>query len=152
MSNVSPSARRKARQRAMQALYQWQLTKQDSGQINAQFLIDQDLGETDVAYFQELINQIPQRCEALSDILSPFLDRPLVQVDPVEKAILLVAAYELLHRSDIPFRVVINEAVELAKRYGADQSHRFINGVLDKVARDLRAQRDGKPMEPPQAS
>lgn len=136
---AATGARSKARLRAMQALYQWQLTRQDSGQINAQFLIDQDLEEVDVdlRYFQELINQVPLRVDAISGELQPHLDRPLAQVDPVEKAILWLAGYELLYRPDVPYRVVINEAVELAKTFGAEQGHRFINGVLDKTARQL---------------
>ncbi len=129
-----------ARRYAMQALYQWQMAGQDLGIISAQFLADQDMGKADVAYFQELLYQVVQRRDAIDGTLKPFLDRSLEQVDPVERAILRIAGYELTHRPDVPYRVVINEAVEMAKKYGAEQGHRFINGVLDKAAQQLRTQ------------
>lgn len=129
-----------ARRYAMQALYQWQMAGQDLGIISAQFLADQDMGKADVAYFQELLYQVVQRRDAIDGTLKPFLDRSLEQVDPVERAILRIAGYELTHRPDVPYRVVINEAVEMAKKFGAEQGHRFINGVLDKAAQQLRTQ------------
>ena len=122
----------------MQALYQWQMTGQDVAVIEAQFQDDQDMGKADVGYFQELLQQIPVRVKEIDAALTPFLDRPLPQVDPVELAILRIAGYELRYRLDVPYRVVINEAVEIAKKFGAEQGHRFINGVLDKAARQLR--------------
>ncbi|NJN45419.1 MAG: transcription antitermination factor NusB [Candidatus Competibacteraceae bacterium] len=127
-----------ARRSAMQALYQWQMTGQDAATIYDQFLDDQDMSKVDVDYFHELLCQIPHALTTLDASLSPFLDRPLEQVDPVERAILRVAVYELTYRPDIPFRVVINEAVEIAKKFGAEQGHRFVNGVLDKTAHRLR--------------
>jgi len=127
-----------ARRFAMQALYQWQLTQQDIGLINAQFLTEQETGKADLEYFQELLQQTPLRLEAIDAALDPYLDRPLAQIDPVERAILWLAGYELLYRTDVPYRVVINEAVELSKTFGAEQGHRFINGVLDKAAHQLR--------------
>lgn len=133
-------ARSWARRFAMQALYQWQLTHQDPHLINAQFLTEEDMSKADIDYFQELLHQIPNRTEVLDACLTPFLDRPLEQVDPVERGILWIAVYELKYRPDIPYRVVINEAVELAKKFGAEQGHRFINGVLDKTSRELRHQ------------
>ena len=122
----------------MQALYQWQLTKQDIGLINAQFLTEQDSSKADLAYFQELLQQTPLRLEVIEAALAPYLDRSIEQIDPVERAILWLACYELLFRIDVPYRVVINEAVELAKKFGAEQGHRFINGVLDKAAHHIR--------------
>lgn len=133
-------ARSRSRRLAMQALYQWQLTRQDIGQINAQFLTCQDMSQADVAYFQELLQQTPLRMDAIDAALTPYLDRPMSQLDPVERAILWIAGYELLYRIDVPYRVVINEAVELAKTFGAEQGHRFVNGVLDKAARVVRAE------------
>ena len=129
-----------ARRLAMQALYQWQMTGQDPAAIYAQFQADQDLSKADPSYFEELVQQVPARVEAIDAAIIPFLDRPLPQIDPVELAILRLAGYELLQRLDVPYRVVINEAVELAKKFGAEQGHRFINGVLDKAARKLRPQ------------
>jgi len=129
-----------ARRLAMQAIYQWQLTDLDPAAIDAQFQADQDMSKADLGYFQELVQQVPARVQDIDAVIDPFLDRPLPQVDPVELAILRIAAYELLQRLDVPYRVVINEAVELAKKFGAEQGHRFINGVLDKAARKLRPQ------------
>lgn len=135
-----PSGRRSgARRRAMQALYQWQMTGQDLAVIDGQFLAEQDMERVDVRYFQELLHQVPVRMRAIQDSLTPFLDRPPEQVDPVERAILWIAGYEFIYRPEIPGRVIINEAVELAKTFGAEQGHRFINGVLDKAAHRLRA-------------
>jgi N utilization substance protein B len=127
-----------ARRYAMQALYQWQMTGHDLTSLIEQFLADQDMRKTDVAYFQELLRQILGQLDSIDEILTPFLDRPPNQVDPVERAILRIAVYELAYRLDIPYRVVINEGVEMAKKFGAEQGHRFINGVLDKIAHKLR--------------
>ena len=129
-----------ARRYAMQALYQWQMTGQQLGIIDAQFLDDDELiSRADVSYFQELLHQVLARTDDLNTTIIPYLDRPLEQVDPVERAILWIGAYELCHRDDIPYRVVINEAVELAKKFGAEQAHRFVNGVLDKAAHGARS-------------
>lgn len=124
----------------MQALYQWQLTRQDVGLIDAQFLLEQDIGKADIVYFQELLHHTLSRVDAINDALDPFLERSMEQIDPVERAILWIAGYELLYRLDVPYRVILNEAVELAKRFGAEQGHRFVNGVLDKAAHRLRSQ------------
>ncbi len=136
-------ARSWARRYAMQALYQWQLTGHDLHVIDAQFLEEQDMGKVDQDYFRELLHRVPAHLEAINSTLTPYLERPLEQVDPVEKAVLWIAAYEFLKRPDIPYRVVINEAVELAKLFGADQGHRFVNGVLDKTAQVARPEEIG---------
>ncbi len=140
-----PGKRSWARRCAVQALYQWQLTAQAPGQIEAHFLAEDDLQRADSAYFRELIHQIPARAAEIDTALEPLLDRPLEQVDPVERAILRIGGYELILRPDIPYRIVLNEAVELAKVFGAEQGHRFINGVLDKLARDVRPVEFGTP-------
>jgi len=114
------------------------LTGQEPIRIATQFLADQDLGKADPDYFRELVTQVPARVEEIDAVLAPFLDRPMLQVDPVERAILRLGGYELTQRLDIASRIIINEAVELAKVFGADQGHRFVNGVLDKVARATR--------------
>ena len=131
-------ARSKARRCALQAVYQWQVGGAEIGEIEAQFLAEQDLGQADVAYFSELLRSIPAHVAELDAHLTPFLDRPVVELDPVELAILRIGVSELAYQPQIPFRVIINEAVELAKVFGAEQSHRYINGVMDKVARELR--------------
>jgi N utilization substance protein B len=132
-------ARSLARQRAMQALYQWQLTGQNPVDIERQFMEEQDMKKVDTKYFKELLGAIPQQLEELDDYSSKVLDRGIEQVDPIERAILRIGVYELKNRIDIPYRVVINEAVELAKIFGAEQGHRYINGILDKVAQKLRS-------------
>ena len=127
-----------ARRCAAQALYEWQLTGQEPTQIAAQFLANQDLGKADPEYFRELVTEIPARVAEIDTVLAPFLDRPPAQVDPVECAILRIGGYELLQQPSITYRIILNEAIELAKMFGAEQGHRFVNGVLDKVARVVR--------------
>ncbi len=131
-------ARSCARQRAIQALYQWQVGGQDLADIEAQFLAEQDMEGCDLDYFGELLHQIPARLDELDGSIDSYLDRPISQIDPVERAILRTGAYELKFRIDIPYRVVINEAVELAKIFGAEQGHRYVNGILDKASQALR--------------
>jgi len=130
------SARSLSRQRLLQALYQWQLTGEhldEVHRIETQFMDEQDMKRVDKAYFKKLLAAIPAQAQELDQHLTGFIDRPLAQLTPIELAILRLGAYELL-KTDVPFRVVINEAIELAKSFGADQSHRYINGVLDKLA------------------
>lgn len=133
-----PGPRRWARRCAVQALYAWQMTGQDPGRIAAQFLADEDLRKADPDYFQELVREVPARAAEIDAALEPFLDRPLAQIDPVERSILRIGGYELMQHPDLGYRIVINEAVELAKVFGAEQSHRYVNGVLDKLARAAR--------------
>ncbi|ROR34968.1 transcription antitermination factor NusB [Inmirania thermothiophila] len=131
--------RTRARRRALQALYQWQMTGQDLGEIERQFLEDEDMRDVELDYFRELLHQVPARLAELDGVLAPLLDRPIGQVDPVERAVLRIGVYELAHRLEVPYRVVINEAIELAKRFGSEHGHRYVNGILDKAARSLRA-------------
>lgn len=133
-------ARSLARQRALQALYQWDLAGQALGEIEKQFMEGDEPGMKGVesGYFRELLHQIPAMQEELDGHLSPLLDRPVAQLDPVERAILRIGAFELKQRIDIPYRVVINEAVEQAKLFGAEQGHKYVNGILDKLAQRLR--------------
>ncbi len=131
--------RSNARRRALQALYQWQLTGQNLGDIETQFLQEEDMAKTDLDYFKELLHQIPKHITDLEAHCLPHVSRPMDQVDPVERAALLIGLYELQFRLDVPYRVAINEAVELAKSFGAEQGHKFVNGLLDKVAKELRA-------------
>ncbi|MBA1145997.1 transcription antitermination factor NusB [Ectothiorhodospiraceae bacterium WFHF3C12] len=126
--------RSRARRRAMQALYQWDMASQNLAEIEAQFREEHQLANTDLEYFGELLHQVPARLDELDAELERYLDRALRYLDPVERAILRIGAYELMQRLDVPYRVVINEAVELCKQFGAEQSHRYINGVLDKLA------------------
>lgn len=146
--------RQLARQRALQALYSWQLTGGDPAAIDAEFRIENDMSGVDLDYFRELLREIPRLCEELDGYIVPLLSRPLNEVDPVERAILRLGAYELKYRLDVPYRVAINEGVDLAKTFGAEQGHRFINGILDGMARNLRAVEqaaDERPAPPPAA-
>jgi N utilization substance protein B len=131
-------ARSIARKLAMQALYQWQLTKQPLVEIKTQFLESEDSAGVDREHFTELLTSGIKDADALAAALKPYVDRPLEQLDPVETAILMVGMYELQHRIDIPYRVVINEAVDLCKRFGATDAHKYVNAVLDRAARDVR--------------
>ncbi len=128
--------RRRARGKLVQALYQYAVTGQSATEIERQFIAT-GLGEIDVAYFRELVYAVIDAADELDARLSAYLDRPLVQLDPVERSILRLGAYELEQRLEVPYRVILDEAVELARRFGADQSHRYINGVLDRYAREL---------------
>jgi N utilization substance protein B len=130
--------RSQARSLAVQALYQWQVTGQDVADVVNQFLTTQDVRKFEVAYFRDLVSGVPTHLQQVDTALQSHLDRPVEQVDLVERAILRLGAYELAEHPEIPYRVVINEAVELAKTFGAEQGHRYVNGVLDKVARALR--------------
>ena len=130
--------RSRSRRLAMQALYQWQVTGDDLGEIINHFLTENREKDFESGYFRDLVSGVPARLDELDEALKPFLDRPVEEVDLVERALLRLGTYELLVHPEVPYRVVINEAVELAKAFGADQGHRYINGILDKVARELR--------------
>jgi N utilization substance protein B len=135
---IDPAARSRARRRALQAIYAWQMSKQPIAQVIEQFRDEQDMEIADLEYFQDLVLGIDRNLEQLDTELRKFLDREIPQVDPIERGVLRIAAYELLHRADVPYRVVINEAIETTKRFGSDHGHTFINGVLDKAAASWR--------------
>lgn len=136
-SKLPLAQRRKARTLIMQALYQWHVSKSEPLEIEAQFH-EQNGGKIDWEYFSEVFLEIPRQQEALDKHIAPLLDRELKFLDPVERALLYLGTFELANRIDIPYRVVINECVELAKTFGATESHKYINGVLDKLAKTLR--------------
>lgn len=131
---TSPAARRKARRFAVQAIYQWQLAGSDLTQIEAEFRADNDMSKVDLEYFQDILHGIPGNLDALDQRIEPLIDRRLNELTPVELAILRLGAYEMAHRIDVPYKVVINESVELAKMFGATDGHKYVNGVLDKLA------------------
>lgn len=138
---MKPAARRKAGKLAVQAIYSWQLSDNSMSDIEAQFLTDNDTSKIDVDYFLILVRGVAGQVKSLDEAVSPFLDRPLKDLDQVERAVLRLAAFELRDRLDVPYKVAINEAIELAKSFGADDSHRFVNGVLDKAIDSLRPAR-----------
>ena len=135
---TSPSARRKARRFALQALYQWQLAGQPLNEIEAHFRAENDMKKVDLDYFHALLHGVPARVDELDTLFAPALDRKVQELSQIEKVILRIGTFELLDRIDVPYRVVINEGIELAKLFGADDSFKYVNGVLDKVARKCR--------------
>ncbi len=135
---IDPVLRTRARRRAMQALYAWQISGGSAAQVIAQFAHEQAHEIADLAYFEDLVRGVIGHIDELDAGLAPHLDRSVDEVDPVERAVLRIAAYEFKHRPDVPYRVVINEAIETAKRFGADHGHTYVNGVLDKLALDWR--------------
>jgi len=139
-NKASPAARRKARHFAVQALYQWQLAGADLAQIEAEFRADNDMSKVDMEYFHDILHGVPRDKSLLDEKVSPLLvDRRLDEMTPVELAIVRLGAYEMMRRIDVPYKVVINEAIELAKTFGATDGHKFINGVLDKLAQRERS-------------
>ena len=135
---MKKQARARARHAAVQALYQWQVTRQPPREVAAQFREEGRLADLDEALFLTLVDGVPEHLEGLDASLAPLLSRPLSQVDPVERAILRLCAHELAHAPDVPWRVIVSQGVELAHTFGAEQSHRFVNGVLDRLARTTR--------------
>lgn len=135
---IDLAARSRARRRALQALYAWQVSGTPMSGIIVQFKHEQEMEVADLDYFENLLVNIEQRRVELDAALKPFLDREVDQVDPIERAVLRLGAYELMHRPDVPYRVVINEAIETTKRFGADFGHTYVNGVLDKLAAQCR--------------
>ncbi|RIZ70849.1 MAG: transcription antitermination factor NusB [Methylococcales bacterium] len=132
-------ARTNARKAAVQALYQWQMTGQSLVEIERQFVEEERLKDVQKSYFTELFHGVPKNLCGIDEALNEFVDRPVDMVDPVERAILRIGAYELLHRLDMPYRVILNEGINLAKYFGADGSHKYVNGILDKIAQKIRA-------------
>jgi N utilization substance protein B len=132
-------ARSNARKAAVQALYQWQMTGLNLDLIAQQFLEEEWLKDAQKSYFNELLKGVPEHLEEIDEALSAFVDRPVDMIDPVERAILRIGTYELLYRLNMPYKVVINESINLAKCFGADGSHKYVNGILDKIALNKRA-------------
>ncbi len=132
------SARRRAREFAVQALYEWQVAGNAADDIMSELGAAKGFDKIDREYFAELVRGVAREFGMLQSRLAPHLDRSHEAVSPIESAVLLIGAYELLHRLEIPYRVVINEAIELAKTFGGTDGHRYVNGVLDKLAAQAR--------------
>lgn len=140
MRKPGPGARRRARRAALQGLYQWQATRQPADEILQQFVAEKAFENLDRDYFGRILNGVIENVDTLDETLSPYLDRPLGQVDLIERAVLRMAAFELVHCSEVPWKVVIDESIELSRAFGSEQGHRFINGVLDRLAPALRGE------------
>jgi len=136
---IDPWARRRARRLLAQALYQWQLGGADAAEIERQFRSTDEFARVDAEFFSEVLRGVVECAEALDARIAPLLDRRLSELDHVERALLRLGTFELCHRIDVPWRVVIDECVALARTFGAEQSHKYINAVLDAIARSERA-------------
>ena len=136
VKKISP--RRRARECAVQALYSWAVSQNSPEIVELNFMTEQDMKGVDTPYFRKLFRQTVENVEAVERTMQGYLDRGLTELDPIEKAILRLAVYELQFEADVPYKVVINEAIEVAKGFGADESHKYINGVLDKIAPVVR--------------
>lgn len=137
---MKPSPRRKARELAFQAVFSWQISQNSVKDVEVNFITDNSKRRFDIEYFQQLLHGVTSNVKEIDLAISPHVDRPLDDIDHVEKAILRVAVFELSDCQDVPYRVVINEAIELAKSFAADDSHKFVNGVLDKAVKLIRPQ------------
>lgn len=133
-SGPDPVHRTRARRRALQAIYAWQLSGGDAQSIIAQFAHEQANEVADLEYFEDLVRGVIRSRGSLDETLQPFLDRTVEEVDQIERAMLRIAAYELRNRQDVPYRVVIDEAVKTVKRFGSEHGHTYVNGVLDRAA------------------
>lgn len=134
-----PSERKKARQLLVQALYQWQVSGSDIGSIEAEFHTDNNMAKVDTEFFQELLHGIPGKLDEVDGIYELHLDRGAGDLDPISRALLRMGTYELSYRIDVPYKVAINEAVNLAKKFGPTDAYKYINGILDKVAISKRS-------------
>ena len=135
---IDPVARSRSRRRALQAIYAWQLSATSEGALIAEFAHEQAHEIADLEYFEDLVRGVMRHVAELDAALAGFIDRTVNEVDPIERAALRIAAYELLHRPDVPYRVVINEAIDSTKRFGSEHGHTYVNGVLYKAAVVLR--------------
>ena len=140
---IDPAARSRSRRRAVQALYAWQMSGSAMDAIIDQFRHEQDMQVADLAYFEDLLKGVDREHAGIDEALKPWLDRPIEEVDPLERAVLRMAGYELKFRTDVPYRVVLNEAIEAAKRFGTDFGHTYVNGVLDHAAAAWRGSEYG---------
>ncbi|MBU3003227.1 transcription antitermination factor NusB [Paraglaciecola arctica] len=135
---MKPKARHLARELAVQAVYSWQMSNNQVEQIELSIVTSNNMQKVDTEYFLELLRNVVKDCAELDKKIKPYLGRLPEELDPIEKAILRISTYELVGRIDVPYKVVINEAIELAKSFGAEESHKFVNGVLDKAIKTLR--------------
>ena len=140
---VDPVLRSRARRRALQAIYAWQISGGNAESLLAQFAHEQAHEIADLAYFENLLRGVLDNRKDLDAALAPYVDRGVEEIDAIERAVLRVAAYELRYRLDVPYRVVINEAIETAKRFGSEHGHTYVNGVLDRAAVEWRKVESG---------
>jgi transcription antitermination protein NusB len=135
---MKTSNRRKARKLALQAIYHWQLNNEPTNVIEAQYLAEANPKKIELEYFSDIVRGVVKNVATIDQLFVPFLDRKIGDLNPVELAILRLAIYELQYHIEVPYKVVINEALELAKLFGSKEGHKYVNGILDKVAKGLR--------------
>ena len=140
---IKPSHRRRARRMVLQAMYQWLISQNPLTDIEAQFHTSEDMTKIDVDYFHELLHEIPKNLSDVDAMFTPFLNVPFADLDPIELCVLRIASYELRYRLDVPYKVVINEALSLTKSFGSIEGYKFINAVVDKVAHTERQEEVG---------
>ncbi|MDX2164333.1 MAG: transcription antitermination factor NusB [Gammaproteobacteria bacterium] len=136
--SINPRDRRWARRLCLQALYQWEITHHDIREIELNSLQDDNIERVDVEYFKALLIGVVDNLDSIHSYIKRYIDRPIAEIDPIEISILRMSVYELLQRLDVPYKVVLNEALELGKAFGATDGYKFVNGILDKVAREVR--------------
>lgn len=139
MSISVAKGRSNARKKALQALYQWHMSGNDLAEIESQFHEEQNMDKVDLEYFHTLLHQVPAEVNALDQLIDQYSDRKDDEIDPIEQSVLRLATYEIKRRIDVPYKVVISEAISLAKMFGSDKSHVFVNSILDKLAKQLRS-------------
>lgn len=132
------AGKRRARKLALQALYQWLMTGQDLSIIEAQFCSVNDMTRVDIDYFNRIFHGVPKQLGEIEEGISSFLDRPIKELNPVELTVLRLGTFELMHCLETPYRVILDESISLAKTFGSQEGHRYVNGVLNQVARVAR--------------
>jgi N utilization substance protein B len=133
------NGKRRARKLALQALYQWLMSGTDLHEIEAQFRVINNMDKVDVEYFCRLLHEIPKQVTELEAQLAPFIDREIAGLNPIELTTLRIGAFELIHAPEIPYKVVLDESISLTKEFGSQDGHRYVNGVLNNLARQVRA-------------
>jgi len=130
--------KRRARKLALQALYQWHMSQHDVYEIEAQFRVVNNMDKVDVGYFCDILRGVPQHIQTIEEQFSPFLDRNITTLNPVELAVLRLGTFELLYKMEVPYKVVLDESISLAKSFGSQDGHKYVNGVLNQVAQQVR--------------
>lgn len=139
MEKQAISGKKKARKLALQALYQWLMSGSDLAEIEIQFRIANNMDKVDVDFFRRLLYGVPKDLTVLEEAFTPFIDRPVQGLNPIELTVLRLGTFELLFCPETPYRVILNEAISLAKEYGSQDGHRYVNGVLNNLAKQIRA-------------
>lgn len=137
--NHTINGKRRARKLALQAMYQWLMSGSELHEIEAQFRVANDMSKVDIDYFCRLLHGVPTQLNALEEAFTPFLDRPIHSLNPIELTVLRISTFELLHCLEIPYRVILDESVTLTKAFGSQDGHKYVNGVLNNVAKQVRA-------------